>query len=331
MHKGFMIAALILCLQGPAVAQGLLDSVFGSGGLGIWNSSGGQAPGIPGQEGTAQPPQGYGQPGTAPPQGYAPPQQSYGSPQGYNPYSQPGVYSDWHTQQPAPIGPEAQQQYPPEQQYPPAQQQQYPPAQQQYPPQQQYAAPQQPVQQQYPPAQQQYTAPQLPPEQPYVAPQQRPARQAQPKRQPARQRRVAPAAPAPAPVVGQVMPTPPGYRPGQYAPAPATMDAESLPAGAVQVTTTTPEGTVVQFYPPAGVAPEQGAPAIQPQRQPRPRPAAARGPRQQPREQVVTSGSDADSPTSIAMPKPVEIPQGHDPRSGWNAGVNRTPRGEQPK
>jgi hypothetical protein len=325
-RKGLIVGALILCLQGPALAQGVLDSVFGSGGLGLWGESnpaqqwnqpqfygGSRIPEASGQESAGQAPQQYAQPGYAPPQqGYAPP------PGGYDPYAQPGIYSDWHTQQPAAIGPPGQEANPPDQQQYGAPQQ---PAQQ-YPPQQQYASPQQqyaPPQQQYASPQQQYAPPQQPVDRQYVAPRQPAA--AQTKRQPARQRQ---AAPAPVPVATQGYAPPPPLRPGQYAPDQQITDAENLPAGAVQVTTTTREGTQVQYYPPPGMPPEQGAGVTQSARQPRPRAAASRPPRQQTREQTLPAGADSEGVASIAMPKPVEIPQGQDPRSGWNAGANRS-------
>jgi hypothetical protein len=74
----------------------------------------------------------------------------------------------------------------------------------------------------------------------------------------------------------------------------------------------------VQYYPPGG-QPESDDQAVREQpRQARPRSAASRTPRAPqttPQEQTVTS------PSSIAMPKPVTIPQGQDPRSGWGAVV----------
>jgi hypothetical protein len=259
--------ALIVALQGAALAQGgMLDSILGPGGLGLWGSgdpnqfNAQQYYGPPPQEPTQQPYQQPAMPGQQPgsPYGY---QQSY-PPQGYgnpqypgSPYgSQPGVYSDWHNypaQDQAPSGPP-------------------------------------PVRYSPPPGQ---------------------------------------AAPAP-----QVQAGPPGYpaappgaplRPGQYSPnqgmtqGPAGVD--DLPAGAVRVTTTTPEGTTVQFYPPDG-QPVTGQPRVQPQtRQQRAPGAKPRQPQTQTqrREQQGAAAPSTGSDVSVVMPKPVEIPSGQDPRAGW--------------
>jgi hypothetical protein len=114
----------------------------------------------------------------------------------------------------------------------------------------------------------------------------------------------------------------PPLRPGQYSPGQRPGDADQLPAGAVQITTTTPDGTTVQYYPPAGEAlPPQGGVRPQP-RQARPKQAAAastkkRGPTAPTAPEGAVSGSEGEA-TGIPMPKPVQIPAGRDPRSGWS-------------
>jgi hypothetical protein len=271
------IITLIVALQGAALAQGgMLDSILGPGGLGLWGSSDpnqfnaqqyygsppqeptqqayqqpampGQQPAMPGQ----QPGSPYGYQQGYPPQGYGSPQYP-GSPYG----SQPGVYSDWHN----------------------------------YPPQDQ--------------------APSGPPPVRYSAP---------------------PGQAGPAPQVQAGPPAPPAappgapLRPGQYSPGQAPPPnlgqypggVDDLPAGAVRVTTTTPEGTTVQFYPPDG-QPVTGQPRVQPQTR-RPKAPGAAKPRQtqaQPREQQGVAAPSAGSDMSVVMPKPVEIPAGQDPRAGW--------------
>jgi hypothetical protein len=95
----------------------------------------------------------------------------------------------------------------------------------------------------------------------------------------------------------------------------------------VRMTTTTPEGTRVEYYPPTD---EPGLPqgaAQPPVRRLKPKPAAtkAQSAKQvRPREQTV-GGTETTGGSPIAMPKPVEIPQGQDPRYGWGAAVNRGP------
>jgi len=127
----------------------------------------------------------------------------------------------------------------------------------------------------------------------------------------------APQVQAPAPAAGQQAPYNAPLRPGQYSPSqtpPGSVD--ELPAGAVRVTTTTPEGTTVQFYPP------EGQPmAVQPGAQQQPRRIRSQGAAKrrpsQPREQsAATAPSGTD--TTVVMPKPVEIPSGQDPRAGWS-------------
>jgi hypothetical protein len=112
---------------------------------------------------------------------------------------------------------------------------------------------------------------------------------------------------------------------GHYAPAARQVNADELPAGAVQVTTTTPEGTQVQYYPPPGMAPEQ-IPAMQPQpRRQKPRSAATRARAAKPQMREHTAaGNEAEVAPSIPMPRPVEIPQGQDPRLGWGAHRSNT-------
>ncbi len=276
MMRILLILVTVLAVsQGPVMAQGILDSVFGPSGLGLWSS------GSSSQEGT--------------------PQYFDGSP------------------------PPAQPQYPPQYQQPP---QDYQSGGNQAP--QQYQGPQQ------------YQAPQ-----PYQAPQQYPAPQPgqappgygapqgygtyQPGAQYQWESDQPPAA-APAPAVRYAPPpaqqarrgTTPGRgpvraqtRPGQYAPQQVPGPGDDLPAGSVRVTTTTPEGTTVQFYPPSTEPGYQEAPPAPPRRRP-----AVRRPAQRPR---TAPAGQPQANSSIAMPKPVEMPQGQDPRSGWGPAVNRGP------
>lgn len=129
---------------------------------------------------------------------------------------------------------------------------------------------------------------------------------------------------APPPQSPAGMPAPvasgqPPLRPGQYSPRqgpPSEDDVDRLPPGALRITTTTPEGTTVQYYPPSGAAmpPQQTFGA-----QPRPRPArspAQTRKRESPETQAAES-SNAAATGQIAMPKPVQIPSRRDPRSGW--------------
>ena len=86
---------------------------------------------------------------------------------------------------------------------------------------------------------------------------------------------------------------------------------DPLPPGAVRITTSTPEGTVVQYYPPSGAAEGEQTYA----QRPRPRAASSRAPRTE--HQATQAQAETPGRSSIAMPKPVPIPQGQDPRSGW--------------
>lgn len=120
-------------------------------------------------------------------------------------------------------------------------------------------------------------------------------------------------------------------RPGQYTPGPPPgppqVTAEDLPAGAVRITTTTPDGTTVQFYPPSGGEAYQdpGVAAPQQPRRIRARPATAK-PNEARANQAREKPSSGSTPEGgIAMPKPVEIPQNQDPRQGWGAAINRAP------
>lgn len=256
-----IILTLILALQGTALAQGgIMDSIFGAGGLGLWGGGDtsqfnvqqyvGPPPQDPGQQAYQQPAMPgqqpgvpYGYPQGYPPQGYTYPQQPAA------PYYGPqqGVYSDWYNQAPqdqAPSGP--------------------PPVRYSSPPGQAGPAPQ---------------------------------------------------AQAGPPAPRQVAPPGAPLRPGQYSPGQGPGVVDDLPAGAVRVTTTTPEGTTVQFYPPEG-QPVTGQPRVQPQPRRLKAPGTAKPRQGQPREQSAStapSGSDM----SVVMPKPVEIPAGQDPRSGW--------------
>lgn len=85
---------------------------------------------------------------------------------------------------------------------------------------------------------------------------------------------------------------------------------DPLPPGAVRVTTTTPEGTIVQYYPPTGTP--EGEQAYR--QRPRPSAASSRPPRV---EQQKAHEQPEAVRSSIAMPKPVPIPQNQDPRIGW--------------
>ncbi|MGC8658828.1 MAG: hypothetical protein ACP5U1_07115 [Desulfomonilaceae bacterium] len=121
---------------------------------------------------------------------------------------------------------------------------------------------------------------------------------------------------------------------GQRGPAPYSGTGQppefgdDLPAGAVRITTQTPEGTSVQYYPPQGE--EEGvqpSPARQTKRrQGPPKPARAK---KQVQPQRATNGPAESSGSSIAMPRPVEIPQGQDPRSGWGSFSSGAPAAPQ--
>ncbi|MFH0960201.1 MAG: hypothetical protein V1897_16020 [Pseudomonadota bacterium] len=256
MSKIVLIAMILILTPAVGSAQGILDSVMGPGGLGIWgggNSNQFNYQQFQGQEQAQQ--QGYNQgpnPYAQPAPGYGPPQ-GYSAPPAYPNYSQQGVYSDWQNYQ----GPAESPQGPP------------------------------PVRYTAPPPQQ--TAP---PQSYGVAPQ-----------------------------VGQ----PQQLRPGQYSPhtQPQAFD-ENLPAGAVRITTQTPDGTTVQYYPPAG---EEAPPVPKPRRgQSANKPARVKKPAQE-QSSAATTNQNAGG-GSIAMPKPMEIPRGQDPRTGWNSfggGVPSTP------
>jgi hypothetical protein len=150
---------------------------------------------------------------------------------------------------------------------------------------------------------------------------------AAPQQYQAPQRYVAPPTqPTPAQPVQRTQAQPSMQR-GQYVPAEAQVSADDLPPGSVRMTTTTPEGTRVEYYPPAN---EPGAPqptARPPVRRLKHKPAAPKAQsvkRAQPRERTA-GGVESTHGSSIAMPKPVEIPQSQDPRFGWGAAVNRGP------
>ncbi len=255
MSRIALIAMILILTPSVGSAQGILDSVMGPGGLGIWgggNSNQFSYQQFQGQEQAQQP--GYPQN----PSPYAQPDPGYGPPQGYgappaNPnYSQQGVYSDWQNYQ----GPVDNPQGPP------------------------------PVR---------YTAP---PPQPSTY-----------------------QSPGGAPQVGQGQ----LLRPGQYSPhtQPQAFD-ENLPAGAVRITTQTPDGTTVQYYPPEG---EEIAPMPKPRRGQGPnKPARVKKPAQ---DQGPAPTANQNTSGSIAMPRPMEIPQGHDPRSGWNSFSSGAPAAPQ--
>lgn len=139
---------------------------------------------------------------------------------------------------------------------------------------------------------------------------------------------------APQPMAQQQAYSQPASQPRseQYSPSypqPQGFD-ENLPAGAVRITTTTPDGTIVQYYPPSGDQEEQQV--NQPsQRRQKPRTAARPAtpkPKQQASEQPQVS-APSQAGGSIAMPRPVEIPKEEDPRAGWGAAVNRVPSAPQ--
>jgi hypothetical protein len=261
LRKGMLVIALIVASQAPCFGQGLLDSIFGPSGLGVWS---GNSSSLTNQQFQSPSPQ---QLPSYPNQQY----QGTASPQ--NPYynNQQGVYSDWQTPRPTTAGSTGQVRYP---------------------------------------TQQQYQVPQYSNQPQDGRRWVRPPQQMTPQRQP---------------VQAQMQP----MLPRQYPPGPPVVSPEDLPAGSVRITTTTPSGTTVQFYPPAG---EQApAPGVAP-----PVPAAApHGPRhirvkrstgKRAIARTIHSNSRRHGPTAqpsgIAMPKPVEVPQG-DPRYQW--GVNQAP------
>ena len=292
-RRGIVLLFLFMAFQGSAFGQGFLDSVFGPSGFGITGGS----------QATTQfdSPRYYGantdpmqQLSQQPQMGY--PQGAQGSPpQGYAP-----------------------QGYPP-QGYAP---QGYPPQGGGYQQSQQYDYNQsgvysdwnnQPLATNPPPVQYSPPGPQAAPSGPPPAP----AARLAPQRS---QRTTAGTRPG-------VSRAPQGGVPsgtGQYPADQAGRFGDELPAGAVRITTTTPEGTTVQLYPPGG-QPESDDQSARPQsRQARPRAAASRPARGPQAQEGVSQEQQGDSrPSSIAMPKPVAIPQGQDPRSGWGAAVNR--------
>jgi hypothetical protein len=269
--------ALTVALQGVVFGQGILESVFGQG---LFDAGGGQfqQPMVQ-QFNNPQFYSGGGDPNNPynPQQGQGVP---YGTPQQQSQQYYPqggGIYSDWHRYPAATTG-----------EQPPVSYQSPPPVTYSPPP------PQQPAQ--APPAQRATRAPRAP-SAPSVA---------------------APPGPPPGPVYGAA--TQPPLRPGQYSPqqppppGPGALDPELLPPGATQITTTTPEGTTVQYFAPSP-DPSEPMPAVQaPPRRVKPRQTAAPATAKQktPQAQAQQQGS-----TGIAMPKPVEMPAGRDPREGW--------------
>lgn len=295
------ILAVLVVIPGTALGQGLLDSVLGPGGLGLWGSQSGNQFDSPqyygGMAGQGQAPQGpYGTyPQQEAVQGYGYPQQGYPQAQGYD-YPQQGY--GYPPAQQGYQSPQQGYQYPQQGYY------QYPP--QGYPPQsygygQGYSwqgGSQQGLQSEW----QQQPAAVQPPVQ-YSAPQ--PQAPQQPAPAVTRQARPATATPPSSPSPDQ-----PGSGEGVF--------DDSLPPGAVRVTTITPEGTTVQYYPPAGEAAQA-------------QPAAARRPAQRVRSQAAQRDGSKPAETrkpstsSIAMPKPTQIPKGQDPRAGWSVAVDRAP------
>ncbi len=246
MPKIALITILSILIPAACFGQGILESVLGPGGLGVWNGGGsnqfnyqqfqGQQPNQAAQQGYQQGPNPYAQPN----QGYAPPP-------GYPNYSQQGVNSDWqNSEQPT-------------------------------------------------------NAQQGPPPVSYIAP---PPQQGPP--------------PNAGPIAQGRQPQP---APGQYPSyqQPQQFD-ENLPAGAVRITTQTPDGTTVQYYPPQGEDMENQPVAVRHPKQRRGQAAPKPGRAKKPVQEHQTSTGTTEGPgTSIAMPRPVEIPQGQDPRSGWNS------------
>ncbi len=299
---------LLVALSGLAFGQTPLHSLLGPGGFGIWSG-----PGV--EQQVLQQfnnPQFYGATDPHGPGGIArqiqtpQAQQPMGGryAQGYPPYSQypqGGYYP-----QSSGVSPDWYNQ-PPASPMPPTQVQPAPP-QVQAPPQMQA-----PVQVQ-PPAQAQAPAPRI--------------------------RRAPPRAPATPPQQAATSQPGPPLRPGQYAPGQMPPQDEELPDGAVRMTTTTPDGTTVQYFLPPGT-PVQAGGAIQPatgrQRAVQPRriksPAQTAPAREQtapapqqaaaPRETVSTQQSPT---THVPMPAPEAAPSGRDPRAGWERAVNRPPK-----
>ncbi len=270
-----ILSVVILICSAPCSAQTFFDSVLGPGGLGLWG----------GDPNTISDPA-YGSQPSYPNQNQQQgQQQGYPPAQGQYPPANPqGVYSDWQNYPPAVPGNTSQMQYTDPQQYQAEQQaQQYQQGQagpQQYPPQQypqQQNPNQRPLSWQAPPGGQNQGR-QLPPGQ-YSAGQ---------------------------PRQGQ-------YVPNQYPQGPTSVAAEDLPAGSVRVTTTTPDGTTIEFYPPNGESQELAPPRPSPKQKPRARPQAAK-----PNAAQLQQGTGAPK-GAIAMPKPVQVPQAQDPRFGWGS------------
>ena len=271
-RAGLTLLVFLVVLQGSAWSQGLLDSIFGPAGMGLW--------------------------GTGAPNTFDSPQYYGGNAANVPPYQQPGYAQGYG----------AQQGYGQPQEYG---------AQQGYGQPQEYGAPQaQPgsgyTQQGYYPQWQNYQGPQAsPPQAQYTVPEAR----ASTYQVPAASQ---PVQPQTAPVVVQQQGA------GTVGSDPDLQFDSSLPSGAVRVTTTTPEGTTVQYYPPPGQPVQQ--PATVNNTPPNRRRAPARRVRADRKGAGQSRPATRSTPTSsIAMPKPVRIPQNQDPRSGWGAAVNRAP------
>lgn len=137
-------------------------------------------------------------------------------------------------------------------------------------------------------------------------------------------------APPPQPAQPPVQEPQPPAEQARVMPQPGEIEAEDLPPGAVHITTITPSGTTVQYYPPAGALPVQ--PQAQVQQQPQPNRNVRRRTEQKPRINArrgnagrTTSRESGASDSTVAMPQPVRLPQQMDPRMGWDTG-NRTSR-----
>ena len=181
------------------------------------------------------------------------------------------------------------------------------------------------------PAQPQYVQPQPQPQ--YTQPAPAPRQPVQARAAPRRPAQTQPQAP-----IAQ-----PPLRPGQYTrnqPPPAPRNSvEDLPAGAVRVTVDTPEGKSVQMYPPPGT-PMPMAATVQPrgpqapQGKPRRLRAKSRTTAKRPTPSTSkavplsnqVSTSKAPEKQHIAMPTPISVPQGKDPRIGWGHAVKRLPK-----
>ncbi len=280
--------ALITMISSPALGQGLMDSVLGAGGLGLWGGGTQQSvlntfnsPQFYGAP-MARPGQ-YSAPGQSAQQGQAPAQNNYQQPQPVNAqnYYHPNVYSngkglypDWYD-----VGPGG---------YPTGQANQQPVA-----PQQNQAIPQNQ------PAQQNNNNVAQPPQANY-----QPQTQSNPN-------------------MAQNSGQPPNSQANQR--PDLSNDPENLPSGAVKIITTTPEGTTVQYYAPQGGAAQYPANSnTLPQNQAPTRP-SARGLENQPTSAAPNQQGQDRTTTRIARPSPTARPSSMDPRQSFGSGVSQGP------